>query len=455
MAMLVLSACSGGSMGRALLPQSASPATQNAAVMPPDALLGPGNGDVPFVGDNPVRKLCSTPSFDRAQCFAMMRTDMKPELRMAPQIGGDAETCPFEGIAYCPNDLQDAYKLPSLSEGKEKVVAIVDAYGYHHAAGDLAEYRKTMGLKACATSTKCFRIVNQEGNPSPLPQEPPANDDWKGEQSLDLDMVSAICPNCKIILVQTNDDYTSNLYAGVKTAGRIGAKYISNSWGGGESGGDNSIFHQTGVVITAAAGDEGGGGHYGGGPAQPCSYTYVVCVGGTHLVRAQNQRGWSESVWNDWNFDQCGSSGGQPCGATGSGCSTKIAKPSWQTDQGCRMRSEADVAATASLRAPVAVYNSEEGGNCPSQCFFAFGGTSASTPIIAAVFALAGNAGTQNGASGIWKRHTGNLFDVTTGNNLDPGRGVNCASTVKYICTARFGFDGPAGWGTPKGIGAF
>jgi subtilase family serine protease len=383
-----------------------------------------------------------------------VRTDVMPQAQAAPQTQGDVETCPFEGQGYCPNDLQDAYSLPSLKTGYSKVVAIVDAYGYKKAASDLAEYRKTMGLKACTTGSRCLRIVNQDGKSSPLPQEPPPSDDWRGEQSLDLDMVSAICPNCKIVLVQTNNNLTSNLYAGVKTAGNIGAKYIGASWGGKESGGNNPIFHQPGVVISAAAGDDGGGGRLGGGPMQPCSYTYVVCVGGSHLVRAKNARGWSETVWNDWNFDQCGSNGNSPCGATGSGCSRKIAKPAWQTDGQCKMRSEADVAATASLRAAVVVYNSEIGCSPPS-CFWLFGGTSASTQIISAVFALAGNAGQQNGASGIWKHHTGHLYDVTLGNNVDPKIGVTCASSIHYICYARTGFDGPTGWGTPKGIGAF
>jgi hypothetical protein len=119
------------------------------------------------------------------------------------------------------------------------------------------------------------------------------------------------------------------------------------------------------------------------------------------------------------------------------------------------MRSAADVAATASLRSPLAVYNSEEGGGCPSNCWYAFGGTSASAQIIAAVFALAGNAGDQTGAKSIWEHHTGNLFDVTSGNNISAKLGITCASSVGYICTARFGFDGPTGWGTPKGVGAF
>ncbi len=434
---LALAACSGGSRNASLLPQAG-------------AVTGAQRGDIPFVGANPVRRLCPSPVLGRMACMGMVRTDIMPTVGAGADVEGDAEKCPFEqeGV-YCPSDLQDAYLLPSLTKGGGRVVAIVDAFGYHHAAADLAEYRKTMGLKACSTATKCLRIVNQNGGASPLPPEPPPSDDWKGEESLDLDMVSAICPNCRIVLVQANNDDTGNLYDGVKTAGRLGAKYIGVSWGGPEFGGDNPIFHQPGVIISASAGDEGGGGSMGGGPEQPCTYTYVVCVGGTHLVRGNNTRGWSENVWNDWTLDECSG----PCGATGSGCSKKIAKPNWQTDTQCRMRSEADVSATASLRAPVAVYNSEEGCT-PPNCWFAFGGTSASVQIISAVFALAGHAATEAGASKIWRLHD-HLYDAVRGNNLDPHLGVVCASPVKYICTARVGFDGPTGWGSPKGLGAF
>jgi hypothetical protein len=308
-----------------------------------------------------------------------------------------------------------------------------------------------MGLSACDESTKCLRILNQNGDSSPLPQQ---NASWAGEQSLDLDMVSGICPNCRIVLIQADNNGTTNLYDGVATAGKL-AKYIGVSWGSYPEGEDSPTFHQPGVVITAAAGDNGGGGRYHGGPIQPCTYTYVVCVGGTHLVRdSHGKRGWYETVWNDWTFDECGS-GDSPCGATGSACSTKIAKPSWQTDKGCHMRSAADTSATASLRAPVIVYNTQIGTCQPPQCFWLFGGTSASTQIIAAVFALAGNAADQIGASSIWKHHTGHVYDVMKGNNLDPQLGVTCASPVKYICTAQAGFDGPTGWGTPDGIGTY
>ncbi len=452
-AVVSLAACSSGSTGQSFVPpnQAFARSAQGGVLPSDDVPTGPDTGEVPFRTSNPVRDLCSAPAGSgRMRCLAQMRTDVMPSEQMSQQTTG--QKCPFNSNeGYCPIDLQQAYDLPSLDKGHGRVVAIVDAYGYHHAAADLAYFRKTMGLSPCTVASHCLRIVNQNGGTSPLPNEPPPSDDWKGEQSLDLDMVSGICPNCKIILVQANDDFTNNLYAGVKTAGRLGAKFIGASWGNGPEGGDNSIFHQAGVVISAAAGDNGGGTRFGGGPIQPCTYTYVVCVGGTRLLRDRaNKRGWSETVWNDWTFDACGG----PCGATGSACSTKIAKPPWQTDGGCHMRSAADTSASASLRNPVLTYNSEEGCN-PPNCFFLFGGTSASAQIISAVFALAGNAGLGSGASYVWKHHTGHVYDVLKGNNIDPKLGVNCASTVSYICTARVGFDGPTGLGTPKGLYAF
>ncbi len=394
---------------------------------------------------------------DRARADGMFRNGAnRPR---ANATDGAASARERRDLSVQPGLLPDRsarrLNLPSLTAGKDKVVAIVDAYGYRHAASDLAYFRKTMGLKACDTSTKCLRIVNQNGSPSPLPGEPPSSQSgWLVEESIDLDMVSGICPKCKIIIVQANNNNTTNLYTGVKTAGRLGAKYIGASWGGSEAGGDNPIFHQPGIVISASAGDEGGGVKFGGGPVQPCTYTYVVCVGGTHLARdSQNKRHWHETVWNDWNLDQCGS-GSSPCGATGSACSRVIPKPAWQNDTGCKMRSAADTSADASLRTPVIGYNSELGCSPPG-CFWLVGGTSVSTQIISAVYALAGNASTQSGAERIWKHHAGNVYDVSSGNNIDPKLGVNCASPVKYICTARVGFDGPTGWGTPAGIGTF
>ena len=75
-------------------------------------------------------------------------------------------------------------------------------------------------------------------------------------------MVSAICPNCNILLVEASSATDANLYAAEDYAASLGAKYVSNSWGGSEYTGqttDDSYFNHPGVVITASTGDDGNG----------------------------------------------------------------------------------------------------------------------------------------------------------------------------------------------------
>jgi subtilase family serine protease len=241
-------------------------------------------------------------------------------------------------------------------------------------------------------------------------------------------MVSAICPNCKIILVEAQNDSGNGLFVAENTAARL-AGYVSNSWGGSESSTDPTMdtefFNHPGVAITAAAGDSGFGVIY------PATSPDVTAVGGTSLTTASNSRGWTETVWGS-------SAGGE---GTGSGCSTVEAKPSWQHDTGCNKRTDNDVAAVADPNTGLAVYDTSNGNGGWNEV----GGTSAATPIIASVYALAGNAGT-NPADDIYT-HTGDLFDVTSG--------ADGSCSPAYLCTAEAGYDGPTGWGTPDGIGAF
>jgi subtilase family serine protease len=133
--------------------------------------------------------------------------------------------------ALRPSQLTGAYGLTAAAKsgGKGARVAIVDAYNDSHAASDLAVYRKWFGLPACKTSTGCLKIVNQNGKSGPLPAEASA---WAEEASLDLDMVSAICPNCKILLVEANSPGVSNMSKAEATAAGW-TKYVSNSWGSG------------------------------------------------------------------------------------------------------------------------------------------------------------------------------------------------------------------------------
>ncbi|WP_199574028.1 S53 family peptidase [Streptomyces murinus] len=332
---------------------------------------------------------------------------------------------------YGPSDLQSAYGLTSAaaSKGAGETIAIVDAYNDPNAEADLAKYRSYYGLSACTKASGCFKQVSQTGSTTSLPT---SDAGWSEEISLDLDMASAICPNCNILLVEAKSATMANLGTAVNEAVTLGAKYVSNSYGGSESSSDTSYdtsyFKHPGVAITVSAGDEGYGAEY------PAASQYVTSVGGTALSKASTTRGWSESVWNTSSTE-----------GTGSGCSAYDAKPSWQTDTGCAKRTIADVSAVADPATGVSVYDSYG----VTAGFYTFGGTSASSPIIAGVYALAGtpSSGSYPAKFPYAKAGTSALNDVTSGSN------GSCGGS--YLCTARSGYDGPTGVGTPEGVSAF
>jgi subtilase family serine protease len=315
---------------------------------------------------------------------------------------------------YGPVDLRGAYKVTGTGAGV--TIAIVDAYGYPNAEHDLGVYRSQYGLPACTTANGCFRKVNQAGGTS----YPRSNTGWDQEQALDLDMVSAICPGCRIVLVEANTASYADLAAAENTASGL-AHAVSNSYGGGESGSQSyePAYNHPGVAITVSTGDSGYGVQF------PASSPHVTAVGGTSLVRASNSRGWSETAW----------SGG------GSGCSAVYGKPMWQTDNLCSMRMEADTSAVADPNTPVAVYGPVFGN---FSGWLEFGGTSVAAPVTAGIYGVNG-AGVNYGSNPYG--NIGALFDVTSGSN------GSCGGS--YFCTAGGGYDGPTGLGTPNGAVAF
>jgi subtilase family serine protease len=373
-----------------------------------------------------------------ARCFAIVRTDVGG----APGGFHGLLTSKATPAGYGPPQLQTAYALTSAStsDGAGQTVALIESGDYPTAAADLATYRSQYGLSSCTTSNGCFTKVSQTGSTTKLPKE---NASWAEETALDEDMVSAICPNCHILIVEANSSTTANLGKAAAEAAALGATEISNSYGGSESSASSSNYSHSGIVITASAGDDG----YAEGSEQPCSFASVVCVGGTSLRSASNGRGYSEVVWNDLP-------GG---GASGSGCSSLVSKPSWQTDKGCTKRSQTDVSFSADENYGVAVYDSTPYEGYSG--WLEFGGTSVGSPSIASVFALAGNGSSlgPNAAQTFWKDAGSGLFSITSGNNL--ASGGKCNSSYPYICTAGTNDDGvysgPGGWGTPDGITDF
>ncbi|MFI8346712.1 hypothetical protein [Streptomyces sp. NPDC085596] len=365
----------------------------------------------------PTAHLCATAKPGHASCFAQRRTDIRQRLAAAVAAATPS------GLS--PANLHSAYNLPSTG-GSGMTVAVVDAYNDPNAEADLGTYRSTYGLSACTKANGCFKQVSQTGSTTSLP----TNDTgWAGEEALDIDMVSAVCPNCKIILVEANSANDTDLGIAENEAVSLGAKFVSNSWGGSEASGqtteDTQYFKHPGVAITVSSGDSAYGAEY------PATSQYVTAVGGTALTTASNSRGWSESVWHTSATE-----------GTGSGCSAYDPKPAWQTDTGCAKRMEADVSAVADPATGVAVYDTYGGSG-----WAVYGGTSASAPIVAGVYALAGTPGATDYPAQYPYSHTANLNDVTSGSN------GSCSTS--YFCTARAGYDGPTGWGTPNGTAAF
>jgi subtilase family serine protease len=350
-------------------------------------------------------KVCAAPVAGNAACHAWARTDVTPQA--VPS-----------GLS--PASLRSAYNL-TASGSASQTIAIVDAYDDPTAEADLAVYRSQFGLPACTTANGCFRKVDQNGGTS----YPRKDTGWALEISLDLDMASAICPNCHILLVEGKSSSFANLGAAENRAVALGATVVSNSWGGSDAADSSygAYFNHPGVAITVSSGDSGYGVEY------PASSHYVTAVGGTTLTSGGGSRGWTETAWS----------------GAGSGCSTLNTALSGAAGAGtgCAKRAVADVAAVADPNTGVAVYDTTAYQGRSG--WFVVGGTSAAAPIIAGVYALAGNASSID--NNFPYAHASSFFDVTSGSN------GSCPTS--QWCTAGTGWDGPTGLGTPNGTGGF
>jgi hypothetical protein len=368
-------------------------------------------------------RMCATATTGQRTCYGIWRTHV-------PQPATEADT----PAGYTPAQIAAAYALPMT--GSTATIALVDAYDDPKAESDLAVYRARFGLPACTTANSCFRKLNQYGASTPLPRP---DRGWAGEISLDLDVASAACPTCRLLLVEADGTGADDLGMAVVAAAKAGATVISNSYGGPEDGHeaeyDARYYHQPGVAVVASTGDDGYGVSY------PATSPYVTAVGGTRLLPAATARGWAESAWS----------------GTGAGCSADEARPAFQANlnTGCAGRAVADVSAVADPETGVAAYDSyqEEGWQV-------VGGTSVSAPIIAGAYGLGAavmpapvtaaavtldpRVGSPNALP---YAHPGALFDVTTGSDGPCPR--------PELCTARPGYDLPTGLGTPNGIAAF
>jgi subtilase family serine protease len=437
-----------------------------------------------------IRRVCPPPAPGRATCFALVREPVAAgTVGAAPYLlnDGASESGPAGGLT--PAQLASAYEYAPTEGGTGQTVAIVDAFDDPKIEADLGEFDKKYKLAECTTANGCFEKVGQTGSTTELPTAD--KEGWSLEISLDVETVHGVCPKCKILLVESNAPTDADLAAAVNEAVTLGATEVSNSYGGLEEAADEAAYNHPGVVIAASAGDQG---YYDwdvveegfAAPARtdtPASFPSVVAVGGTSLKLNKEGARASESVWND---------SGRPShpeefkqySATGGGCSTLFTAPSWQqnapgwANTACgTKRLDNDIAAVGDPYTGFDVYDSY---NCGKTCekggigkgWVTIGGTSLSSPLISALYGLAGGGGGVGYPAATLYSHLGqafSLYDVTEGGNGycdgeapgpcgEPGvnellGNVDCQGTT--ACDASTGFDGPSGVGAPKGLGAF
>jgi hypothetical protein len=406
----------------AALPATIPPA-QTASVT---AAVLPWRSSPASAGIGGYRPACAAPGAGQAQCFVLYEPEPGTSATAGTPAVASAKKLP---AGWGARDIENAYKLP-VGRHSRATVAVVEAYDTPNLETYLNDYRREYGLGSCTTANGCFRKVGQTGSAKHLPANG-VGSGWDLEATLDVDMVSAACPSCRILVVEADGQAFSQLAAAENTAVRLGAVAISNSYGGRETGqylADARAYDHPGHAIVASSGD------YGYSAASfPANLATVTAAGGTELFKAANKRGWRETAWN---------SAGE--GAGSSGCSAYVAKPKWQHDKNCPGRTVADVSAVAWN---LAIYNKDWGG------WSMVGGTSASSPLIAGIYGLAGNAATVR--PGYEYAHAKALFDVVSGNNdwFFGDDGAVCG--YDYLCVAKPGYDAPTGLGTPDGIGAF
>ena len=388
-------------------------AVVTALALPADAAPSP-TGQA-----NRERPVCGAPAANQARCHAHVRT----------KGDGAAPLATTGPTGFSASQLQTAYGLVTSvpAPGTGPTIAIVDAYAHPNAESDLNVYRSQMGLGSCTSASGCFTEINQNGGP----RSAVADVGWGREEMLDLEMASAICPNCRLLYVGANSNTFADLGAAVNQAaspGR-GVVVISNSYGANEFNGETayeSLYNHPGIAVTVSSGDSGYGAEF------PASSRYVTAVGGTRLTLNANGTRNTETAWS----------------GAGSGCSAYIAKPAWQRDTGCARRTVADVSAVADPATGVSVYDTY--GSTGGNNWYVFGGTSVAAPIVAGVYALSGNTAAVP-ARLAWDNRTA-LFDVVSGTNGRCTRGKNTAGA--YLCQAGPGYDGPTGNGAPNGAGS-
>jgi subtilase family serine protease len=309
--------------------------------------------------------------------------------------------------------LRNAYGLNRISfgstpaNGRGQTVAIIVAGDDPYLGQEISTFDNAMGLPSFNLSV----VREYYGGKAPAT----ASNAWLGETAMDVELVHAFAPGANVVLYEANPSDPVGLYQCVDWARNApGVSVVSMSWATNvEVAGEpymDGLFTtpsgHTGVTFVAAAGDHGV-------PCYPSASPNVLSVGGTKLY-TQNGGYYTETVWNDGT-----TLGDKQYWSTGGGYSKREWRPAYQNGfQNTQCRGTVDVALDAEANS-VWIYSVADGGGR-----YAGGGTSAATPEMAAIVAVAnqGRAMAGRGSfygvnSALYALPSSDFHDVTSGHN--------------------------------------
>jgi subtilase family serine protease len=366
-----------------------------------------------------------------ASLHALSSLSAAPSFDLHPNV---TSTTPH---GYTPQQIRHAYGFDGITfnngavigDGKGQTIAIVDAYDDPNITSDLAKFSTQYSLP---------QMTGTNGNPSFTKVKQASrisgNSGWSLEIALDVEWAHAVAPLANIVLVEAKTASISNLLSSVDVARkRTGVGAVSMSWGAGEFSTESSYdtyfttpSNHNNVTFVSSSGDDGA-------PVEwPAISSNVVSVGGTTLNLDSSGNILSESAWS----------------GSGGGVSAYIAKPSYQSGLSFTRRSNPDISYDANPSTGFPVYDTVSYGGTTG--WFEVGGTSAGSPQIAALIAIADQGRTLAGKGTLDSRTqtlpmlyasagtSANFHDITTG-----------ASTGSPSYSATIGYDLATGPGSP------
>jgi len=370
------------------------------------------------------------------------------------RVGTSPTAAALTSVVYTPAQIRAAYQVPGATladQGAGQTIYIVDAYSHPKAVQDLNTFSRQFGLPTCsqatlstsatslpgASATACqIYVVNLNSRGAMTTTAPAYNAGWAQEIALDTQWAHAIAPLARIVLIQAASASVADLGNAIKLANKFGKGVVSMSFAAAEGAWVNNAAYSSALFGTAGMGYFAATGDNGYAANWPAIEPMVTAVGGTSLSYTSTTR--QESAWS----------------GTGGAISSYVAKPTYQSyasiPGNTNFRAAGDVSMVADPN--TGVYVAFTAATSTTTYLYAFGGTSLSTPLWAALTTVANAArAAANNSTTLGDTHT-LLYSTLAGgsyssyfNDINTGNNGTCAA-----CAATSLYDVPTGLGTPN-----